>query len=67
MKRLAVLAALSVTILGGCAVYPVGPGEVAVAPAPVYVGPPRVFIHGGYYHRPWRPWHHRHHHHHHWH
>ncbi len=68
MKRLALLSAVSLSILGGCAVYPVGPGVVAVAPIPprVVVGPPAVFVGGPVYHRPWygsRPYH-RHHHHH---
>ncbi|MGH8784725.1 MAG: hypothetical protein ACREYA_06475 [Cupriavidus necator] len=46
-------AAASVTLLGGCAVYPtpagpaIGPAPVYVAPAPVVVAP-RPYYYGGY-------------------
>ncbi|SCU82173.1 conserved exported hypothetical protein [Cupriavidus necator] len=48
-------AAASVTLLGGCAVYPtpagpaIGPAPVYVAPAPVVVAP-RPYYYGGYGH-----------------
>lgn len=58
-------AAASVTLLGGCAVYPtpagpaIGPAPVYVAPAPVVVAP-RPYYYGGYgygyYGRGYRHW-----------